>query len=79
MLGLEEKERKRKAVEQIAKEYLTQAVVPPMRERLGDPNRMAIPLTYPGKRKHLEILDSEDAEILELLIHSRRGWRENTG
>jgi len=29
-----------------------QAVVPPLRERLGDPNRSAIPLTYPGKRKH---------------------------
>jgi hypothetical protein len=26
--------------------------VPPLRERLGDPNRLAIPLTYPGKRKH---------------------------
>jgi hypothetical protein len=32
-----------------------------MRERLGDPNRMAIPLTYPGKRKLLEILDSGQA------------------
>jgi hypothetical protein len=29
-----------------------QAIVPPLRERLGDPNRLAIPLTYPGKRKH---------------------------
>lgn len=28
-----------------------QATVPPLRERLGDPNRQAIPLTYPGKRK----------------------------
>jgi hypothetical protein len=32
-----------------------------MRERLGDPNRMAIPLTYPGKRKYLELLDSGQA------------------
>ena len=32
--------------------HFQQAIVPPLRERLGDPNRLAIPLTYPGKRKH---------------------------
>jgi hypothetical protein len=57
----------------------TQAVVPPMRERLGDPNRLAIPLTYPGKRKHKQILDSEEAENQELPIYSQRKWSENTG
>jgi hypothetical protein len=62
-----ETERRRNGVMgQYTEQKFTQAVVPPMRERLGDPNRMAIPLTYPGKRKHLEILDSRDAEKQEL-------------
>lgn len=34
------------------KNCFRQAIVPPLRERLGDPNRLAIPLTYPGKRNH---------------------------
>lgn len=34
-----------------------QAVVPPLRERLGDPKRQAIPLTYPGKRTPFRAMD----------------------
>jgi hypothetical protein len=66
-------------MEQHTEQNFTQAVVPPMRERLGDPNRMAIPLTYPGKRKYLELLDCRGTDNLELLIYSGRAWRENTG
>jgi hypothetical protein len=57
----------------------TQAVVPPMRERLGDPNRMAIPLTYPGKREHLEMMASEEADNQDLAIYTQRRRSENTG
>jgi len=38
----------------------TQAVVPPIRERLGDHNRLQIPLTYPGKRDHSWTLDGRE-------------------
>jgi len=38
--------------DQMLSNQFTQATVPTIRERLGDHNRLQIPLTYPGKRDH---------------------------
>jgi hypothetical protein len=52
MLGLRDEELGKLHQGIMLSNHLPQAVVPPIRERLGDHNRLQIPLTYPGKRDH---------------------------
>ena len=74
----QEKEQRRNIPEENAEQNFTQAVVPPIRERLGDHNRSAIPLTYPGKRKHPRTLDDRGAKKGQLSKKRLQDWREWT-